>query len=119
MSDVYKIKDYSCYNSTTDNAGAPLSTSQVFIIVTVSTSLVSMIALLLLTFCSAMKIAKQLSSTMNDIDGNVNPDVIVVEEPKDLQSQTSAQQLTLNRKDTLEDFYEKVPSTENHPATPM
>jgi ABC-type oligopeptide transport system substrate-binding subunit len=109
MSDVYKSEHNSCYNSTSDN----VSPEQIFIIISVSASFIVMLSLLLLTLCSAIQVAKKLSSTSLNVDTYVEPDVIVVEESKDLTSQNSNQQLTLNSRDLLEEFYEKLPSSEN------
>ena len=110
MSDVYKSEQNSCYNSTSDNVGSP---GQIFIVISVSASFIVMLSLLLLTLCSAIQVAKKLSSTSLNVDTYVEPDVIVVEESKDLTSQNSNQQLTLNSRDLLDEFYEKLPSSEN------
>lgn len=110
MSDVYKSEQNSCYNSTSDNVISP---GQIFIIISVSASFIVMLSLLLLTLCSAIQVAKKLSSTSINVDTYVEPDVIVVEESKDLTSQNSNQQLTLNSRDLLDEFYERHPSSEN------
>ena len=114
MSDVYKTQYHLCNNSSFSHNDGQLSMGQIFIIISVSASLASMIFVLIVTFCSAIKVARQLSSRSDNADANTEPDVIIVEECKDLQSQPSVQ-LTLNSRELLE-YYDKLPSSSSDTA---
>lgn len=78
------------------------------VIAIISTTLLSMVSALVSTCILARKVAKELAKAQQV--NNSEPDVIVVEEGKDLKRQLSMHTptLTLNSKDLLE-YYDKLP----------
>ena len=92
----------------------PFEPAQWTIIVIILGTLSTSLTLLFFTCCLACKVSRHLSKSIHHVNFSGHPDVIVVEEFRDLQraNSTTSNQLTLNAND-LSQFYDKLPSNED------